>query len=270
MESEAEHNLLLGIIARLIRGDHDWSEPIYLASATVGEAVVGCAWRTPPFKLGLTRMTVEVVPVLVDDLAEVYDSIETVMGPVAAAEEFGRLWSERRGLSARTVMRQGIYELTSVTPRSGWPAGHFRKATAEDVKLLAEWSAAFQKETHVDIGDPDRRAGSLVESGRMFVWDDGAVRTMAAAVADTPNGVRVGYVYTPPEHRGRGYASACVAALSQWMLDEGRKYCFLYTDLDNPTTNAIYRRIGYELLSEVVDVHFESPEVTANTESNKR
>ena len=79
---------------------------------------------------------------------------------------------------------------------------------------------------------------------------------MAAAVETTPNGTRVGYVYTPPSFRGRGYASATVASLSQQLLDGRRRFCFLYTDLANPTSNAIYQRIGYQPVAEVVDILF--------------
>jgi hypothetical protein len=62
----------------------------------------------------------------------------------------------------------------------------------------------------------------------------------------TPNGARIGLVYTPPEYRRKGYASACVAGLSQTLLNQGHKYCFLFTDLANPTTNHIYQAIGYQ------------------------
>jgi predicted GNAT family acetyltransferase len=59
------------------------------------------------------------------------------------------------------------------------------------------------------------------------------------------HGIAINAVYTPPELRGRGYATGCVASLSARMLDEGRTFCVLYTDLANPTSNAIYARIGY-------------------------
>ncbi len=93
----------------------------------------------------------------------------------------------------------------------------------------------------------------LVSRAAVYVWCDDEIRSMAAGMAPTPSGVRVGFVYTPREQRGRGYASACTAATSQRLLDEGRRFCFLYTDLANPTSNAVYRRIGYEPVCDVVD-----------------
>ena len=62
-------------------------------------------------------------------------------------------------------------------------------------------------------------------------------------------GVRVGYFYTPPKLRGRGSASRIVAFLSQEMLDAGCAFCVLYTDLSNPTSNAMYQRVGYTLMT---------------------
>ncbi|MCA9556723.1 MAG: GNAT family N-acetyltransferase, partial [Myxococcales bacterium] len=96
-----------------------------------------------------------------------------------------------------------------------------------------------------------------VAQGVLWVWEDGEAVSMAAAVSPTPHGVRVNFVYTPPERRGRGYASACVAALSQAQLDAGRQFCFLYTDLANPTSNAIYQRIGYRPVTDALQLGFE-------------
>ena len=70
----------------------------------------------------------------------------------------------------------------------------------------------------------------------------------------TPNGIRVGYVYTPPGQRGRGYASALVAHVSQAQLDAGKRLCFLYTDMTNPTSNYIYQKLGYRRVAESIEV----------------
>lgn len=86
----------------------------------------------------------------------------------------------------------------------------------------------------------------------MHVWEvEGHPVSLAAAVAPTPHGIRLNNVYTPPEERGRGYASALVAALTQLLLDRGREFVFLHTDLANPTSNAIYQRLGYKLVADL-------------------
>ncbi len=92
----------------------------------------------------------------------------------------------------------------------------------------------------------------------MYLWENrDRVVSMAGASGETPNGIRIGPVYTPPELRGRGYASALTAAVSQHQLDSGRRFCFLFTDLANPTSNKIYRAIGYEPVTDVDQYAFE-------------
>ena len=86
--------------------------------------------------------------------------------------------------------------------------------------------------------------------GAWVVWDDGDPVSLAAYGNPTPSGTRVGPVYTPLEHRGRGYATSLVADLTAERLAIGLDYCFLFTDLANPTSNAIYARIGYEAVAD--------------------
>ncbi len=99
----------------------------------------------------------------------------------------------------------------------------------------------------------------LTGDGRwMYLWDDDGPVSMCGASGETPNGIRVAPVYTPPGLRGRGYASACVAAVTQAQFDRGRRFCFLYTDLANPTSNKIYQAIGYEPVCDVDEYRFEA------------
>jgi predicted GNAT family acetyltransferase len=117
--------------------------------------------------------------------------------------------------------------------------------------LLEEWWDAFG----IEIGEQlargsGREAIATRLAGRqIFLWKNAnKIVSMAAWAGPTPNGVRINLVYTPREHRNRGYASANVAALSRHLLDSGKKFCFLFTDLANPTSNSIYRKIGYRCI----------------------
>ena len=88
--------------------------------------------------------------------------------------------------------------------------------------------------------------------GDFAVWEDGGFPvSLAGWGGPTPNGIRIGPVYTPPERRGRGYAGALTAGVTRTLLDAGRRFCFLFTDLSNPTSNALYARIGYEPVADV-------------------
>src|SRR5207245_451759 len=110
------------------------------------------------------------------------------------------------------------------------------------------------EESVSDPGAAARLAEDLVANrGRsMSLWEDGEVPvSMAATGGSTPNGGRVYAVYTPPEHRRKGYASALVAVLSRRLLDRGPRYCFLCTDRPNPTSNHTHRPTAYELVPPV-------------------
>ena len=114
---------------------------------------------------------------------------------------------------------------------------------------------------HLTPPDAHRVVAERIREGRLFFWCDPADRpvSMAGWAGRTPNGVRVNFVYTPPESRNRGYATSCVAALTKHLLDCGRTFCFLFTDMANPTSNRIYRQIGYQHVCDMRDVRFEPP-----------
>ncbi len=97
-----------------------------------------------------------------------------------------------------------------------------------------------------------------IASGNIFLWHDQGPVSMAQKLRPTRHGISVSGVYTPPELRRRGYASSCVAALSQQLLDAGFAYCTLFTDLSNPTSNEIYQRIGYRPLGDSQVIRFDA------------
>lgn len=149
-----------------------------------------------------------------------------------------------------------IHRLTKVRFPDGAPAGTLRRALDEDRPLIRRWAQGFVEDAATTEA-PDSFADRVVAAGQMFVWDDGDPRCMVAAARSTPNGTCINAVYTPPRFRRRGYATVAVATLSRQLLDAGSAFCCLYTDLANPTSNSIYRRIGYEPIREGVDISFE-------------
>jgi len=260
LQAEAEHNLLLGLARELTVSTEPYEPPIYLATVETGGDVVGCAFRTPPYKLGLTRMPEAAVPVLAEDLLDVYEWLPAALGPEPETKAFAALWSQARGLRAHAGMRQRIYQLDTVTPPSRRPPGRMYRAEAKDTDLVAGWLDAFRDDTGLPGPDARTQAEGLIAQQCLFIWDDDGPVSMAGWTARTRHGARVGYVYTPPERRGRGYASALTAALSQRLLNEGLTFCFLYTNLANPTSNSIYQKIGYYPVCDVMDYDFEGPE----------
>jgi predicted GNAT family acetyltransferase len=124
---------------------------------------------------------------------------------------------------------------------------------------VAAWSYAFAQEGlgRGTMEEARTLAARRIPQGDIFLWDDQGPASMAIRARPTPHVYTVTGVYTPPELRGRGYASACVSALSQLLLDSGKQFCSLFTDLSNPVSNSIYRKIGYEPVCDFTEFRFE-------------
>jgi uncharacterized protein len=154
------------------------------------------------------------------------------------------------GRIARCDVRLRVFQLDRVE----WPrpvGGEMRICTTGDRAIVAEFMAGFFAEIGESFNeDISARADRMIAAGQAFVWVNPEPVAIAGCGSPTPSGVRIGPVYTPPEHRGRGYASNLVAHVSQHALDSGRKYCFLFTDLANPVSNSIYQKIGYSPVSD--------------------
>ena len=257
LSREAEHNLHLSLAyARREKGD---AEPDCLFGTVECDGeVVGGVMRTPPHKLLLTGMPTDAAPVVAEAAADLYDAIPAVLGPADAAEAVATAWVAVRGGSWHPGMRQRIYRLDEVVPARP-VSGELRLATMDDSDLLEEWGQGFGRDVgHAFYLEADRIT-NMIDRGHLYIWQDGDPVSMTVAQGATPNGCRIGYVYTPPELRGRGYASATVAEVSQRMLDSGMRFCVLYTDLSNPTSNAIYQKIGYNPIVDVTDVELATP-----------
>lgn len=238
-----ENNLLLGIGESLLQGALTLSAPPVLATIEIGGDVVLAALRTPPHNLVLSTGTVDAVRALVQGLKAEGVGIPGVTGPTELAEAFATLWA---GDARELTMRQRVYSCSAVIPPAD-PGGGLRTATEADAEVIVTWTHAFNAEANNPASDAVRRmVAQLIETESMWLWDHGGPVSMAAARQPTPNGIRIGYVYTPPDKRRRGYASAVTAGVTQAMFDAGYKLCVLYTDVNNPTSNAIYQRVGYE------------------------
>ena len=252
---EAEHNLILGISSRLQRDPILYGEPAYLATVEDEGRVIGVTMRTPPHNLILSEIDDEgAIALVLEDAREVFGTIPGVVGPKAPVAEFAELWQEATGTEAQLEIAQRCFRAEHVETPESVP-GAMRVYEGGDRELAVEWMDAFVAEA-LHGPEPESSAEFVDRrnedpDGGLVIWDDGQAVSMAGFGGRTPNGIRIGPVYTPPELRGRGYASALTAALTQRLLDEGRQFCFLFTDLANPTSNSIYQRIGYRPVSDV-------------------
>jgi len=259
---EARNNLILGVAATAADHPDAYAE---LRTWTVldGGEPVAAALRTPPHNLALgdpvsaTALSALLAAVLEDEPA-----LPGVLGNEPYAQEAATTLAAANGRRVEVTTRMGVFELTEVVSPSR-ASGAARPASAGDRELLLAWLEAFTIEAIAEPAVHLERLELSLDSrwsppeGGLWFWDDGGEPvSLAGFGAPTPTGIRIGPVYTPPEHRRRGYARALVADLSAEMLRRGCRACFLYTDLSNPTSNRIYAEIGYRRVGDAIEYRF--------------
>lgn len=216
----------------------------------------GVVFQSPEsFPAVLSTMSPEVAAALAEEVASV--GVPGATGLARDAAVFAGAYATASRQPAQPVEGQRIYEIRAVRPPRGVD-GRMRGATAADVDLLTGWIEGFSRDTgdQPDI-DARTRATAIVGAGRYWIWEtaDGDPVSSALTAPSTLGVVRVGGVYTPPDHRGHGFAAAVVAALSSATLAAGDRV-ILYTQLQNPTSNGVYQRLGYQAVDEVVRYTF--------------
>jgi predicted GNAT family acetyltransferase len=254
-------NVLLTIIDIVRAAPGTYSGAPSFWWVTDGAAVVGAANWTPPHNLLVSALPPAAARGLADAAVKRAVSLGLrppgVAGPAESARAVAAAWAAITGdviERDRTILLNELGSLVEVPV----PPGERRAGRAEDVPLIAEWLQTFSIEIdHPVPTNPHAIADHMIGSGHLDVWiDDGQIVSMvgfrhAAGVA------RIGPVYTPPEHRNRGYARRLTYEVTAGALQQpGVNQAMLFTDADNPVSNSIYRQAGYEPSGEHVEIDF--------------
>ena len=256
MTAEAENNLMLGVAQGIARNPAAAANP-YLATVGNETGVLACAVHIAPFKLVITRASREPIAALARDVFEAVPQLDGVTGPSRSADDFSLAWSKLSGVEPMLNMRLRIHETRKVVD-TGLPSapGHFRPAAPADLNLLAKWTDVFVSEARIaEPVDASRIVEDAIRRGRLHVWENAGPVSMAAWTGKTPSGVRINFVYTPRELRGKGYGTACVKALTKQQLEQGNTFCWLYTDASSAAPPKIFKRIGYWPVSDVSEYY---------------
>lgn len=257
LAQEAQHNLLLGIARTLQKNPERFENP-YLAVVEADEEIKAIAIRTPPRHLILSQVRdLNAIAIVAQDLHDKGETLPGVSGLPTEAETFARSWQTLTGQAYQLGLQMQIYQLEEVKPVTG-VSGYFRVAQECDRALLVEWIKAFEIEALGALeNDPEQFVDRHLSQQTLYLWQEEKPVSMAFGNGSPPDGGRITAVYTPPEYRGKGYATACVAALSQTLRDRGCRCCFLFADLANPTSNYVYQKIGYNPKATWLEYRFE-------------
>ncbi|MCU4767622.1 GNAT family N-acetyltransferase [Bacillus toyonensis] len=254
-KNEQENNLMLGILQVA-------QEPTFMGVAKRGEEITVVFLQTEE-KIQMIVATSEnsevAIVKLAKELSKVYPDIPGLIGNKKIVQKLAEEIAVLENKKTNVVMKQGVYALQQIKKK--WNEdGIFREITNDELPLIEKWIYQFCEDVKLPTTkeEAEQTAHTLITNNRLFGLEvDGKLVSVAAKTRPTTNNITVNFVYTPKEARKKGYASNCVAALSQRMLDEGYKTTTLYTDLANPTSNKIYQEIGYEQIAESVLIFLE-------------
>ncbi|MCP4546076.1 MAG: GNAT family N-acetyltransferase [bacterium] len=266
--NEVANGLLLGITLRVAESPEFYGElPVFIGVADEA-GPVAAAIMTPPFNL-LVRVELHekrdvAFELMAGHLAPLFPQLPGVNGEADDSRRFAEIWRGEQLCSAQPVMNLRCFELLEVIDPPK-PPGAARLAESLDLELMTDWILLFTGETGASTPatatDERARAKTMAERnlelGNIWLWEDnGAPVAMAACGRTTINGNSINLVYTPAELRRRGYATALVAVLSRDILERGWRFVTLFTDLANPVSNSIYRKIGYRPVADFVELEF--------------
>jgi predicted GNAT family acetyltransferase len=247
LEARLEHNLLATVLFS-VRG-HPGHHPRALfatVESPTGE-LVGAALRTPPRPLLASIMEPAAAELLMAEWLRADPDLDGLNAPQPVASQLAGAWQRLTGRRVRASFDEAAYSLERVIAPARPAEGSLRACEEADRELLVRWSAAFGHEAGVFDDGAELMVERRLSHGGLFLWEDGGEPVSMVGLNVAVAGVvRVGPVYTPREHRNRGYASTAVAAASQRALAGGARTCMLFADLANATSNRIYSALGYE------------------------
>jgi len=266
MRHEAQNMIPLGnlLIGYEGKDKEDWRDPAnwYMATVADGSGVLLTAIMTPPHNIALyatdNKINAAAINCLIDGIAD--QPIPGVLSEKSLAQHFAEAYTTRKGKKFEIAMNQRIYELTEVNPAIPL-IGTVRLAEEKDMPFLPFWFEAFHPSARgnqtMDIpNDPHYYLYRISNKNLYILEDDGIPVSLAGLNREMQTVIGVGPVFTPAYYRGKGYASSCVAQISQLALDRGFTRCVLYTDLANPTSNSIYQKIGYKPICDSLMLKF--------------
>jgi uncharacterized protein len=253
LRKEAENNLPLGLLNSIKTGER-YKDHLLVSVEGEGSQVKGAFIMTPPHHLvAVLEIDEKDYRTIAEELNTLFSeegiTIPGFVSEKTTALKLTEVWCNLTGCYHHIGMNQRIYKLNQVNDIA-IPKGRLVSAKEKDSQLLANWIIGFIEETGVNTlseNDAFERAQDMISNEKyVYFWEvDGEPVSMARGGRWTDNGITLNFVYTPKPYRKKGYASAVVAGLSKVLLEEF-KFCTLYTDLDNPTSNKIYMEIGYE------------------------
>ncbi|MFD2211226.1 GNAT family N-acetyltransferase [Virgibacillus halophilus] len=264
LEKEDVYSLFLGVLQAIKAGKY---ENPFTATIEEDGKVLALFQMTPPQPLNLifvdeTRLE-ELIDFFIKSMIELEIDVHSIISSKPWAYKVASMWETKTGMPHHLLMKQGVYRLNKVNETLEHSPGAWRYAQESDSPLIEKWFNLFERDAGMPISPIEhvqKRVALFLKDREIFLWEDkGKIVSMMKKSRPTKNGVTVSLVFTPKEERKKGYARTLVASISRELLKD-YAFCVLYTDMMNPTSNKIYREIGYEKIADSVHLGFDKSE----------
>jgi predicted GNAT family acetyltransferase len=251
---EIEHAVVLQSARQASANDTHYERPIYWATFEEQGRVIGCAYRTPPFKVGITALPDDAIAPLVADLAATYPGpIGGFSGPDPAVTALANAWVEKRGGSWSVNTSGRLLSLPRAAASHEAAAGVLRLAGAADAALAQSWGSAASLDSGVAALD-GQLCVQLLRAKLLYLWADEQPRCMIGLLRETRDSAAVGIVYTPAAFRGQGFATAALVALSRLLDERGVANRYLWIDPKSDGALALADKLGCGFVYDSIDI----------------
>ncbi|WP_100333580.1 GNAT family N-acetyltransferase [Bacillus alkalisoli] len=264
LEKEDVFSLFYGVLQAIKAGNY---ENPFMATIEEDGSVLAFLQMTPPHPLNLIfvdeNRLEEIIDFFIRNIVELEIDFRSIISLKEWAYKVAKKWEVKTGKAHQLLMDQGLYRLNTVNETLVHSPGSWRYAEECDSALIEKWYNSFEKDARLPISPIEqvkKRVAMFLKEQEVFVWEDkGKIVSMMKKSRPTKNGVTVSLVFTPKEERKKGFARTLVTAVSRELLKDFN-FCVLYTDMMNPTSNKIYKEIGYERIADSVHLGFDKGE----------
>jgi hypothetical protein len=254
MAREIEHGVVLQSARRARANDTHYERPIYWATFEEDGRIVGCAYRTPPYKVGVTALPEAALAPLVADLAATYPGpIGGFSGPDPTVSALATAWVAQRGGSWSVNTRGRLLSFETATGAQRAKSGVLRLASAGDSALAQSWGAAASLDSGIGALD-GTMCMHLLRAKLLYFFADDQPRCMIGLLRETRDSAAIGIVYTPASFRRQGFGLAALTALNRLLDERGVKHRFLWIDPQNDAAQAFAAKLGCRFVYDSLDI----------------
>jgi len=243
MVREDLNNGLINLGNLLSQNQEIFQQPYWYGGFVDTKGMVGCAIHARPDGLVLSEMPDQAVNMLVRNSSGELEFVDRVLGPTKTAQYFAENWGRAVGVCPQSQSEWNVYRLDNIVPLTFTASGRLRPGTIDDTPLVHSWGADYGDERPAPVDVPNYLSRKL-KNGDLYVWEDLGPRTILTIAGRIGKGVRVSAIYTPPQHRGNGFASTALQEICRRMKSDGFSYVTLSVLVNDPAER-VYQKLGF-------------------------